>query len=62
MNAGSLGIAMRRFAAIAVVLVLVPFARSPAVNSAIVADQAAGKHAGVEIVLAQGRCFNGKCF
>lgn len=63
MNATSLGIAMRRFAAVAFVVVLAPIARGPTVDSAAVADQATGKHAGgAPIVLTQGRCFNGKCY
>jgi hypothetical protein len=63
MNATSLGIAMRRLAAIAFVVVLTLVARGPSVDSATIAGQAAGKHAGsAAIMLAQGRCFNGKCF
>jgi hypothetical protein len=63
MNATSLGIAMRRLAAIAFVVVLTPMARSPYANPALVVDQSTGKFAdAAAIVLAQGRCFNGKCF
>jgi hypothetical protein len=63
MNATSLGIVMRRLAAIAFVVVLAPMARGPVVDSATIAGQATGKHVGsAAIVLAQGRCFNGKCF
>ena len=64
MYAKSFGIAMRRLATVAFVVVLAPIARGPAVESATIADQATGKHTGAAaaIVLAQGRCFNGKCF
>ncbi len=61
MNAPSLATAMRRFAAIA--LVLAPLARGYAIDSVVLADQSAGRHAGAHvIVLAQGRCFNGRCY
>ena len=62
MNATSLGIALRGFATVAMLLVLAPAARGPAVDAALVADQAPGKQPGAAIVLAQGRCFNGRCF
>ncbi len=62
MNTTSFGIAMHRFVAIAFILVLAPIARGPVANSVIVADQATSKQAITSIVLAQGRCFNGKCF
>jgi hypothetical protein len=63
MNGISLGIAMRRLALIAFVVVLAPMTRAPSVDSATIAGQATGKHAGsAAIVLAQGRCFNGRCF
>jgi hypothetical protein len=63
MNAKSFGVAMRRLAPIAFVLVLAPIARDPAPSSAIVADHATADRAGAApVVLAQGRCFNGRCF
>jgi hypothetical protein len=63
MNAKSFGVAMRWLAPIAFVLVLAPIARGPAPASAIVADQAtADRASAAPLVLAQGRCFNGRCF
>ena len=63
MNTTSLGTAMRRFAAIALLLVLAPITRGYVVDSGAVAENATGKHAGASaVLLAQGRCFNGRCF
>jgi hypothetical protein len=62
MNATSLGTAMRRFAAVALVLAVAPIARGYVVDAGVVADQATGKHAGAAaVILAQGRCSNGRC-
>jgi hypothetical protein len=63
MKTMTLSVAMRRFAAIAVTVAFAHIARGPAVDSATVTDQMTGKHAGAPaVVLAQGRCFNGKCY
>jgi hypothetical protein len=62
MKATSLGVAMRRSAAVALVLALAPIWRGSVVESGVVADQAIGQHAGAStVILAQGRCSNGKC-
>lgn len=62
MNATSLGTAMRRFAAVALVLALAPIWRGYVVDSGPVADQAIAKQAGAPaVILAQGRCSNGRC-
>ena len=62
MNATSLGAVLRRFAAVALVLALAPIWRGYVVDTGVVADQAIAKHAGAPaVILAQGRCSNGKC-
>jgi hypothetical protein len=59
---------MHRTSSILVVLVLVaatlvPTVRSDDAATVAVADQASGERASsAPIVLAQGRCFNGRCF
>jgi hypothetical protein len=59
MRKGSFG-ARGWFVAIAFVLALVP--RGTVIDSAATAERATGKQTGAPIVLAQGRCFNGKCY
>jgi hypothetical protein len=60
MNATSFGTAMRLCAAIAVVAVLAPIGRGPATDISIGAPQASAQPAAT-VVLAQGRCINGRC-
>ena len=60
MNATPFGPALRLFAAIAIAAVLGPISRGPAIDLTIGSPQASAPHAGV-VVLAQGRCFNGRC-
>ncbi|HUI97726.1 MAG TPA: hypothetical protein VLX44_18365 [Xanthobacteraceae bacterium] len=60
MHATSFGPAMRLFAALALVAVLTPIGRGPATDLPIGAPQASAQQSGA-VVLAQGRCFNGRC-
>ena len=62
MNATSFGTAVRRFAAVALMLAVAPIAREYVADPGVVAGQATATHAGTPaVILAQGRCVNGKC-
>ncbi len=60
MSATSFGPAMRLFAALALVAVLAPVGRGPATDLSLGAPHANAQQA-ASVVLAQGRCFNGRC-
>ena len=60
MSTTPFGTAMRLFATIAIVAVLAPLGRSPAIDLTVGAPHASAPHAAA-VVLAQGRCFNGRC-
>ena len=60
MNPTSCGPAMRLFAALALVALLTPIGHGPATDPPIGAPHASAQPAGT-VVLAQGRCFNGRC-
>jgi len=59
MNATPFRTALRLFATIAIVAVLAPIGRIPSLELPIAAPQASAQPGA--IVLAQGRCFNGRC-
>jgi len=54
------GTATRLFATIAIVAVLAPIGRGPASDLAVGAPHASAQQPAA-VVLAQGRCFNGRC-
>ena len=61
MNATPSGVAKRLLATVAVVAVLALSGRGPPIDSSIRSHQASAPPAGV-VLLAQGRCVNGRCF
>jgi len=60
MTTTSFGTAARLFATIAIVAVLAPIGRGPAGDLAVGAPHVSAQQPAA-VVLAQGRCFNGRC-